>query len=89
MINFDSVEGPVFVPRLMGINSTTNHIYVAGNVVGSNVSTLLLIDGKINKILGDVRAGVEGDVSGIAVNHETNRIYVISQSSGDMGVIQD
>lgn len=82
-----------FRPALIGVNPSTNHIYVSNLTID-----LLLIDGGANKIVGAVSSGVDraggivgvgASASGIAVNPQTNRIYVISQGSGNMGVIQD
>ena len=87
VIRFDFVNGQMFVPRFIGINSTTNHIYVTSNDI--NGGTLLrLIDGSRNKIRGSVNAGI-GEAIDIAINPVTNRIYVISQDTGNMAVIQD
>ena len=86
VVRLDSAIGQMFVPRFIGINSTTNHIYVTGNNINGTI--LRLIDGRRNKIRGSVRAGI-GEAIDIAINPATNRIYVISHETGNMAVIQD
>lgn len=75
-------------PRQIGINHSTNHIYV---IEGPNVVDA--IDGSTNKVITSVKLQEDFNdfnnlLRGISVNPDTNLIYVVS-TSGNLTVILD
>src|SRR5258706_201998 len=62
-------------PDGVGVNATTNRIYVA-NFGGSSVS---VIDGATNTVFATV--GVGNNPEGVSVNETTNRIYVANHAT--------
>lgn len=67
-------------PSRVGVNPTTNRIYV------SNYTVLSIIDGGTDALIGSVPASAE---DGVGVNPVTNRVYVADCSSNTVTVMED
>lgn len=72
----------VGLPDKIGVNHTTNHIYVT-----TQSDDVIVIDGLTNQVITNV--DVFGFSSGIDVNPNTNLIYVANKNSGFVIVILD
>lgn len=90
--NYASAESSVATISLGGypydidVNPDTNRVYVTTyNRVESNTSNVFVIDGSTNAVVATIWLG-EGGVLGVAVNPNTNKIYVVSNHR-DISVI--
>jgi len=70
-------------PAGVGVNSSTNHIYVAN----LNDRTVSVIDGAANTVISTISVGY--NPNGVGVNSSTNRIYVANGNSNTVSVIED
>jgi len=69
-------------PVELDVNEKTNTVYVA-NI---NNSTVSVIDGKTNKVIG-LPIIVHDGPDGVAVNEKTNTVYVANYNDGTVSVI--
>jgi len=70
-------------PAGVGVNPTTNRIYVANELSG----TVSVIDGATNTVVATVPVGANPE--GVGVHPTTNLIYVANAGSNSVSVIQD
>lgn len=68
-------------PAGVGVNSTTNKIYVAND----DSNSLSVVDGVSNSVSATVNLGT--DPWGVAVNKTTNKIYVSNKGSNTLAVV--
>lgn len=80
-INLGPESGSGLGPESVGVNPTTNLIYVANSDSG-NVS---VIDGKTNEVINTIT--VEDFSNGVGINPITNRIYIANGGSDNVSVI--
>jgi DNA-binding beta-propeller fold protein YncE len=64
----------------VGVNPTTNRIYVVSAASFTTRNTVSVIDGATNALVGTVP--VDFGASGVAVNSTTNRVYVANSGPG-------
>src|SRR3989339_812029 len=69
-------------PYGVGVNSSTNRIYVANH----DSNTVSVIDGATNTVISTISVGSKP--YGVGVNSSTNRIYVPNSSSNTISVIE-
>jgi YVTN family beta-propeller protein len=80
----DTIPGLDFRARLLGINPTTNTIYV-GNEGNGTGTTLAVINGFTDRIIQNIPVGT--GPHGVAVNPNTNRIYTANDTSNTVSVV--
>lgn len=74
-------DGNEVSPEAIGVNQTTNRIYVGG------LDQLFVIDGETNKIIDSVTIDNLQGVQGVGVNPTTNRIYINNLANSTVKVI--
>lgn len=82
----DRIKNLMF-PSLVVVNPKKNRIFVAtiGGPTPTQPSRLAVINGRLNKVIKNLRIGV-GSTAGV-VNTSNNNVYIVNQISNDVSVV--